>query len=94
MIKLLFITAILGVIKNYIKYKKLSFCLFLRSPILTLLIYLIIKSRCENALLWAIILERWILLLYKSIISYFRNDYVIKMDKYKKKYNLKYLNKK
>ena len=90
MIKLLFITAILGVIKNYIKYKKLNFYLFLRSPLLTLLIYLIIKSKCENTLLWAIILERWVLLLYKSIRSYFRNDYVIKMDKYKKKYNLKY----
>ena len=67
MIKLLFITAILGVIKNYIKYKNINFCLFLRSPLLTLLIYLIIKSRCENALLWSIILERWALFLYKSI---------------------------
>ena len=33
-IKLFLITAILGFIKNYVKYKKVSLCLFIRTPLL------------------------------------------------------------
>jgi len=94
MIGLFLITAILGFIKNYIKYKKVSFCLFIRTPLLCLCIYFIIKDHIENPILCSIILERWILLIYKSIKSYIDNDYIKKKEKYKKKYNLIYLNEK
>ena len=94
MLELFLITAILGFIKNYVKYKKISFCLFIRTPLICLCIYLIIKDRLANPILCSIILERWLLLLYKSIKSIIEDDYHKKKEKYKKKYNLIYLNEK
>ena len=94
MLELFLITAILGFIKNYVKYKKISFCLFIRTPLICLCIYLIIKDRLANPILYSIILERWLLLLYKSIKSFIDDDYHKKKEKYKKKYNLIYLNEK
>ena len=94
MIHLFLITAILGFIRNFVKYKKIELLLFLRSPFLSLLIYFIIKNKLDSPILWAIILERWFLLLFKSIKSYCDDDYMRKRKKYEKKYNLTYLNKK
>ena len=94
MLELFLITAILGFIKNYVKYKQISFCLFIRTPLICLCIYLIIKNRLANPILCSIILERWVLLLYKSIKSIIDDDYHKKKEKYKKKYNLIYLNEK
>ena len=94
MFELFLITAILGFIKNYVKYKKISFSLFIRTPLLCLCIYLLIKDRVSNPILCSIIFERWWLLLYKSAKSYFNDDYNKKKVKYRRKYNLKYLNEK
>ena len=94
MFELFLITAILGFIKNYVKYKKVSFCLFIRTPLICLCLYLIIKDKIYNPILSSIILERWVMLLYKSIKSFIDDDYHKKKGKYKKKYNLIYLNEK
>ena len=94
MLEIFLITAILGFIKNYVKYKKISFCFFIITPLICLFIYLIIKDRLANPILCSIILERWMLLLYKSIKSFIDDDYHKKKEKYKKKYNLIYLNEK
>ena len=75
MFELFLITAILGFIKNYVKYKKISFCLFIRTPLICLCLYLIIKDKIYNPILSSIILERWFMLLYKSIKSFIDDDY-------------------
>ena len=94
MIEFFLITAILGLIKNYVKYKAISFSLFIRTPLLCILIYILIKDKIDNPILWSIILERWFLLIFKSVKSYIDDDYNKKKEKYKKKYNLIYLNEK
>ena len=43
----------------------------------------------DNSVLKAIILERWVFLLLKTLISVYNNDYY-KKEKYKKKYNMIY----
>lgn len=89
-----YITPILGLIRNYIKYKNLYFLLFFRSPIICEVIFYLIKknNKYEYAILLALIYERWLMLIFKSLISLYNNDYLIKKEKYKKKYNLKYEN--
>ena len=91
---LFFITSILGLLRNYVKYKKLNIYLFIRSPLLTLFIFYIISKfySFNYSILLSLILERWIMLILKSIISLYRNDYIRKKDKYKQKYNIKYQN--
>lgn len=85
-----FITAILGSVRNFVKYKKFNFLLFIRSPIISYLIYKSIPTKYENRIFMALIFERWILLSYKSIYSYFNDDYHKKKLKYIIKYNLDY----
>ena len=87
MIKLLFITAMLGLIKNYIKYKKIKFLVFIRSPIIYFLINILLK---QNNIWKILIYERWFFFIFKSIKSYIKNDYKNKKNKYIKKYNLNY----
>jgi hypothetical protein len=82
-----FLTPLLGSVKNYVKYKRFHPLLFLRSPLLYFLLQIIIQT--DN--IWMImILERWIMFVFKIIRSLWRNDYQIKKEKYKLKYNLKY----
>ena len=85
-----FITSVLGAIRNFVKYKKFNIYLFIRSPLISLIIYKLLPSNLEHKLISSLILERWALLLFKSIISLKQNDYHIKKEKYIKKYNLKY----
>lgn len=85
-----FITATLGTVRNYIKYKKFNIWLFIRSPILTFLIYRLLPDKYNNKIFMALIFERWLLLGYKSINSYYNDDYNKKKLKYIKKYNLEY----
>lgn len=88
-----FITSSLGLMRNYIKYKNFKFILFLRSPLINILIFKLLNftfKKNNNNLLLSIILERWIMLAAKSLISYFKDDYIKKKQKYIKKYNLKY----
>ena len=88
------VTSILGLIRNYIKYKELKLLLFLRTPILCEFIFYFVKFKTEYkyAILISIIFERWLMLIIKSFLSYIKDDYNIKKEKYKNKYNLKYKN--
>ena len=87
MIFLYLITPILGSFRNYIKYKKLKFLLFIRTPITYFMINLLFQ--CNNV--WkTLIYERWFFFIYKSILSLYNNDYIEKKEKYIKKYGLKY----
>lgn len=81
------VTPLLGSIKNYVKYKQFKVLIFLRTPLLYIFIFLLIQ---ETNIWKLLILERWFLLLYKSILSLYRNDYINKKEKYIKKYGLKY----
>lgn len=87
MILLYFITPLLGSLRNYVKYKKLNFLLFIRTPIT----YFFLSNlfRCNNV--WqTLIYERWFFFIYKTWISIYNDDYNTKRDKYIKKYGLKY----
>ena len=84
---------ILGLLKNYVKYKKINFFLFLRTPFLNYLFFMFLQLlRCHTNknLLLAIIYERWTLFIYKIIKSFMKGTYNLRKDKYKIKYNLTY----
>ena len=81
------VTPLLGSIKNYVKYKQFKVLIFLRTPLLYIFIFLLIQ---ETNIWKLLILERWFLLLYKSILSLYRNDYINKKEKYILKYGLEY----
>jgi hypothetical protein len=80
-------TPFLGLMRNYIKYKKFNIFLFIRTPI----IYLFINLLFQNNNIWQILIyERWFFLIYKSLLSIYNNDYIKKKNKYIKKYDLIY----
>ena len=81
------ITPLLGSLRNYIKYKKLKFLMFIRTPITNFLINLIFK---QDSIYQTLIYERWFFFIYKTFLSIYHNDYITKKEKYKIKYNLKY----
>ena len=84
---LFLITPFLGLFRNYVKYKQLNILLFIRTPILYFLLQILLQTRN----IWKIlILERWLLLFVKTLLSIYKNDYQNKKIKYIKKYNLKY----
>ena len=83
------VTPNLGLLRNYIKYKSLSVTTYLRTPLLYLIIHfwlLLVGHR--NVIYKTIIFERWYWFLYKSLKSYIKDDYNVKKEKYKIKYNL------
>ena len=83
------ITPLLGLLRNYIKYKRFSFFCLIRTPI----IYHILRNgilESKYRQLFILILERWIMFIYKIIVSIYNNDYITKREKYIKKYNLTY----
>ena len=87
MILLYLITPILGSLRNYIKYTKLNLLLFIRTP----LIYLIINNIFNHITIWqTLIYERWLFFIYKTFLSIYNNDYIKNKKKYIKKYNMKY----
>ena len=97
--KFFFVTPILGLIRNYIKYKNISIIIFFRTPIISIIIFELIQAKYpkakyskHNNILLGIILERWFMLLGKSLISLYNNDYITKRNKYIKKYNMEYKN--
>ena len=85
-----FIIAVLGLIKNYVKYKKCKFSLFMRTPIICIFIYQIIRDKIDNPILFTIIAERCIMLIIKIFKSLYDDDYNVKKQKYIKKYGLVY----
>ena len=100
------ITPLLGLIKNYVKYKQINIFLFLRTPMLyvmidkLLLIYFQIYPRLFQIyprlfqiyprLLWTLIIERWLMFQYKIIYSLIFDLYHTRKQKYITKYNLVY----
>ena len=87
MISIYLITPFLGCLRNYVKYKQLDFLMFIRTPIIYFLLSLIFGH--DNV--WkTLVYERWLLFMYKTCLSLYKNDYINKKDKYIKKYGLKY----
>ena len=93
MISSLFIIPVLGCLKNYVKYKRISFLLFLRTPFIYIFLYSFMKYfKYKNIVSKVIINERIIMFLYKILISFLTDSYHKNKLKYKKKYNLNYSN--
>ena len=87
MFYLYFLTPFLGCLRNYVKYKKLKFLLFIRTP----LTYLFINILFNHKNIWKTLMyERWFFFIYKTFLSIYNNDYIKKKEKYIKKYNLSY----
>jgi len=87
MIFLYLITPLLGIIRNYIKYKQIKVLMFLRTPVTYFMINLIF----QNQNIWkTLMFERWFFFIYKSLLSLYNDDYNVKKTKYIKKYGLKY----
>lgn len=87
MLNLIFITPLLGLLRNYSKYKKINPLLFVRTPFIYF--FLFILTQTNN--IWKIlIIERWLMLFIKTLISIYKMDYYRNKEKYIKKYGLKY----
>lgn len=84
------ITPMLGLFKNYIKYKNLSILLFMRTPIINIFLLHLFTKYTDNPILYSIIVERYFLLLSKALYSFYTNNYYRKKLKYIKKYQIKY----
>ncbi len=87
MFYLLFATPLFGYLKNYVKYKNFNFYIFIRTPLIYILLNYIFRI---NNIWKLLIYERWYFLIYKTFLSLIRNDYINKKNKYIKKYNLIY----
>jgi len=90
---LFLITPILGAFKNTVKYKNFNLPIFVRTPILCLFLYTLFYSflDIDNKIIFLIlILERWIMLVYKLLFAHINNNYIIKKEKYVKKYGFIY----
>lgn len=84
---LLLVTPLLGSLRNHVKYKDFKPIIFIRTPIIYFFLFLFFQTRN----IWKIIvLERWLMFVYKTIISIYKNDYKNKKEKYIEKYKMKY----
>jgi hypothetical protein len=83
---------ILGALRNYAKYHVINPVLFIRTPVLTGVLYLAVSRYTSGttAVLLSALSERWVMLFYKMGLSVYNNDYIVKKNKYIDKYNLKY----
>ena len=94
MIHSLFIIPVLGALRNYVKYKKVSPLLFVRTSFLYAFLYSFLTLfRYENRICLTIINERIFMFLYKISVSLIRDDYNRRKEKYIKKHGLEYKNK-
>lgn len=92
-IYLYLLTPILGLLRNYVKYKLPNFKIFVRTPIVYFILHSILfLTRSTNIVLKTLIYERWFWFFYKTFRSIKKNDYQVKKKKYIEKYNLKYNN--
>lgn len=89
MLWLYIITPTLGCIRNYVKYKRFKPLYFLRTPLIYLILHKMILLY-RGKILLILILERWLLFIFKTFVSIYRNDYIRNKEKYIQKYNLKY----
>jgi len=84
---LFLITPILGSVRNHVKYKNFKPLIFIRTPIIYFFLFLFLQTRN----IWKIIvLERWLMFVFKTILSIYNNDYKNKKEKYIQKYKMKY----
>ena len=84
---LLLVTPLLGSLRNHVKYKDFKPIIFIRTPIIYFFLFLFFQTRN----IWKIIvLERWLMFVYKTSLSIYRNDYKNKKEKYIEKYKMKY----
>ena len=91
MIHNLLIIPILGAVKNYVKYKRVSLLLFLRTPVIYSIFYTFLWIRkYKNKISLTIINERIFMFLYKIIYSLLTDKYHKNKLKYIKKYNILY----
>ena len=91
MIHNLLIIPILGAVKNYVKYKRVSLLLFLRTPIIYSIFYTFLWIyKYKNKISLTIINERIFMFLYKIIYSILIDKYHKNKLKYIKKYNILY----
>ena len=87
----LIIIPVLGCMNNYVKYKRISLLLFLRTPLIYSILYLYFDTyKYKNVVSNVIINERIIMFLYKIIRSLLIDSYHKKKLKYIKKYNILY----
>ncbi len=87
MIFIYLLTPFLGLLKNYVKYKTIYVSTFLRTPLIYLFLHYIIDSYNPYRI---IVFERWFFFIYKIGLSYYRDDYHNKKEKYIQKYGLNY----
>jgi len=81
------ITPLLGSLKNYVKYKRFSLLIFIRTFFVYLILYLFIQTNNK----WMILIfERWFFFIFKIIRSLLRNDYIRNRIKYETKYKIIY----
>ena len=91
MIPSLIIIPVLGMCKNYVKYKRVSLLLFLRTPFIYTILYIYMEYfQYKNIVSNVIINERVIMFLYKIVRSLITDSYHKKKKKYIKKYNILY----
>ena len=84
---LLLVTPLRGSLRNHVKYKDFKPIIFIRTPIIYFFLFLFLQTRN----IWKIIvLERWLMFVYKTSLSIYRNDYKNKKEKYIEKYKMKY----
>jgi len=85
------ITPSLGLIRNYIKYKRVTFSLYFRTYLVYYFINLLSKFLGYIPNIYEVLIyERWFFFIGKSLISLYKNDYNRKREKYKIKYGLNY----
>ena len=91
MLPYLLIIPSLGALKNYVKYKRLSVLLFLRTPVIYSFIYTYLKLlNYKNKVILTIVNERIFMFFYKIIYSLLTDSYHKNKLKYIKKYNILY----
>ena len=91
MIQFLLIIPVLGALKNYVKYKRVSVLLFLRTPFIYSFIYSYLRLfNYKNKVILTIINERIFMFIYKIVYSLLTDSYHKNKLKYIKKYNILY----
>lgn len=89
------ITPTLGLLRNYIKYKRCNFKTYIRTPLVYLMFHIwFCLNGCNHTIWKTLIFERWFWFINKSFISYKNNDYMKNKEKYIEKYKLEYKNNK
>ena len=91
MIQYLLIIPVLGAAKNYVKYKRVSFLLFLRTPVIYSFIYAYLRLlNHNNKVILTIVNERIFMFIYKIVYSLLTDSYHKNKLKYIRKYNILY----